>query len=781
MKTSRKDDILYLIHSHTKDYVEQGAPLETDALLLSLELKVDRANISRNLNELWRKNELIKMDGRPTNYLHRKYLESIYVGSYFPSVLKKDENFRDYISQNTVSLKVDGVIGIDMNESLYHLFSELKLSLSSSGYKYILVAGERHTGKKYLIDRSIAHLNAIESTKISRIDCNYYYLRGLSRDIFLDSFEQTAGKSTQPKIILIEHCETLEKMYGEQFFAAFVSFYHDRVENIHIVCIYNGYLTNIDIQHIAIEKIIEIPALNNRSVLERYKHVISCFQQEANLRRKTVCISKAILSCFVSANYSDNLRTLRKEINAAIDSSILGNSHKNQRIVKIDFDELSDSLLNSISGVDLIHDQIQSISSTINSDTILFIPNADSQELAGLNSCSINERGFVIGNTKHLSSILNLAKNDLRNSQEVNSWHVRFLDLDTKYRQIISAIHQVFKDEKHSILAYRIYEGISNSDSVFHSFEINESSIALEVTEREQAIELIDFLENIIDNILPKLLKVYIEDYIALYFGRKDKQEVSVLIACHGDKIAEKFAMHINTLSYTQDCYYLNYSEKLQREDFTVFYNILMEKINEIDNGAGIVLLTDLPPLSNIDFSNSSIITTKIVNISPITLQTLQRVMNYAYVDKKSIYDIEKLIENEDRYEVYQSLDDSILNNLDDISGRILSASLTFLDPVKATRILWSVASKINDEMNFDHNERIIIRFIVHSAFMIERVIRMETFSYKKTKQVINDNSELYHCISRNFKLVNETFSIMIPNQEIARLSEIYIELISAE
>lgn len=782
MKYSRKDDILNLIYNHTKDYVEQGTLLETDALLLSLELKVDRANISRMLNELWRKNELIKIEGRPTNYLHRKYLESIYVGSYFPSVLKKDESYRDYINQETISTKSEGVIGVEKNESLERVFSELKLSLSStSSYKYILVAGERHSGKKFLIDRAIAHLNALDFTKITRIDCNYYYLRGLSRDVFLDSFEQIARKNNQQKIIIIEHCETLEKMYGEQFFAAFVSFYHDRIENVHIVCIYNGYLTNIDIQHIAIEKVIEVPTFESRSVLEKYKHVISCFQNEANTRRKTVSISMAILSCFVSSHYSDNLRTLRKEINASIDASILGSIHKNQRIVKIDFDELTDSLLNNISGVDIIHDQMQSVASVINSDSILFIPNTENQELVSLNACSINEDGFVIGNTKHLSSILNLVKSDLRNSQEVNTWHVRFLDLDSKYRHIVSLIHSVFNDDKHSILAYRIYEGISNTDSIFYKNELSESAIDVNQTSLVHANELFDLLSGYVEGTIPALLEVYIRDYIGLYFERKVNREISVLIACHGDKIAEKFAMHINTLSYTQECYYLNYSEALQKAEFSTFFNMVIDKVNEIDTGSGVVLLTDLPPLSNIDFSNSSRVDTKVVNISPVTLHTLQRVMNYAYMDKMSIYEIEKAIRNDvNGYDLMQNFDAIIEHNLDDISGRILNASLTFLDPTKVTRILWTVASQINEEMGFEHDERVVLRFIVHSAFMIERVIRGETYSYKKTKQVITDNATLYHCISKHFVLVNESFAITVPNQEIARLSEIFIELISA-
>lgn len=62
---------------------------------------------------------------------------------------------------------------------------------------------------------------------------------------------------------------------------------------------------------------------------------------------------------------------------------------------------------------------------------------------------------------------------------------------------------------------------------------------------------------------------------------------------------------------------------------------------------------------------------------------------------------------------------------------------------------------------------------------MIERVIRREPLIYKNTNSIISTNREVYTSIDRNMELVNDVFGISIPSSEIARLSEIFVDLIN--
>ena len=63
---------------------------------------------------------------------------------------------------------------------------------------------------------------------------------------------------------------------------------------------------------------------------------------------------------------------------------------------------------------------------------------------------------------------------------------------------------------------------------------------------------------------------------------------------------------------------------------------------------------------------------------------------------------------------------------------------------------------KIYEDLGLNYTDEISIRFIFHSAFMIERVIRREPLIYKNTNSIISTNREVYTSIDRNMELVNE-------------------------
>ena len=89
---SRKDKIYDYVKLHTKEMIDTHS-LEnsgSDALSIALDLKLDRTNVSRELNTLWKEGRLIKLQGpvprrvcwtRPTRAL---FTLMVYI-SYHPS------------------------------------------------------------------------------------------------------------------------------------------------------------------------------------------------------------------------------------------------------------------------------------------------------------------------------------------------------------------------------------------------------------------------------------------------------------------------------------------------------------------------------------------------------------------------------------------------------------------------------------------------------------------------------------------------------------------------
>ena len=64
-------------------------------------LRMDRANVARELNNLYRSGQLIKIQGKPTLYICRSILSKEYPKVFFPSTLPKGGQLLDYVSAST--------------------------------------------------------------------------------------------------------------------------------------------------------------------------------------------------------------------------------------------------------------------------------------------------------------------------------------------------------------------------------------------------------------------------------------------------------------------------------------------------------------------------------------------------------------------------------------------------------------------------------------------------------------------------------------------------------
>ena len=79
MKNSRRNQLLQHIAEITSIAIanKEYTGINTDAFTISLDLKLDRANVSRMLNDLWRENILIKIQENHSQALS----EFLYTGT----------------------------------------------------------------------------------------------------------------------------------------------------------------------------------------------------------------------------------------------------------------------------------------------------------------------------------------------------------------------------------------------------------------------------------------------------------------------------------------------------------------------------------------------------------------------------------------------------------------------------------------------------------------------------------------------------------------------------
>ena len=71
-----------------------------DAINIALDLNIDRANVSRELNDLWKEMVLIKIAGRPVFYLDYNVLHNNYPDCDIPSFIPKENKLSDLSDDN---------------------------------------------------------------------------------------------------------------------------------------------------------------------------------------------------------------------------------------------------------------------------------------------------------------------------------------------------------------------------------------------------------------------------------------------------------------------------------------------------------------------------------------------------------------------------------------------------------------------------------------------------------------------------------------------------------
>lgn len=112
---------------------------------------------------------------------------------------------------------------------------------------------------------------------------------------------------------------------------------------------------------------------------------------------------------------------------------------------------------------------------------------------------------------------------------------------------------------------------------------------------------------------------------------------------------------------------------------------------------------------------------------------------------------------------------------LKDIQEKLLAESLVFLNPDKACQSLYNVLLNILADLGLPYSDDLLIKFLFHTTFTIERCIRKEPYNYPKSRTLIKKHEKLFNILEKNFKVINEIFSIQIPLNEMSYIIEIFL------
>ena len=97
MAKTRRDLIMNLVREYTSESLaDKSFSFERcNAFDIALDLKLDRSNVSRILNQLFNDLQLIKVEGRPTLYLSKDVIVGEYHFNNIPQIIPGKENLKN--------------------------------------------------------------------------------------------------------------------------------------------------------------------------------------------------------------------------------------------------------------------------------------------------------------------------------------------------------------------------------------------------------------------------------------------------------------------------------------------------------------------------------------------------------------------------------------------------------------------------------------------------------------------------------------------------------------
>ena len=785
---SRKLEIYQAVKKRTDHTLHQGnfQQLGVDALTLSEALHMDRANVSRILNQLFTDGILIKIQGRPTMYITKDSLERFATNiEHIPSVISKGQNIRQLLFQHSTRSDqtrmniLSNYIGSQPGESLHDAMKSIESAIYyPGGGLNLLIEGKKYIEKGHLaslISQQYQVSYAIKPGKCITINCYNYDVESFS------SYISSSDEVRTARILILKNIDSLvaENLERFQFSLTYLlNVVTRKTPTPFLVATSNTFFSADTIPQLRtiFPVIVKLPDFNHRTAKEKLQYTLSIFQQEADFVQMPVSVPKDVVNCFAAAYYSADIQNLKSEIRLAVSAAYSRVFSSTVKLLYIQFEDMAPELLANEDAKDTTFAQLNYLSTCLDLSDFLFIPHSPCQELSVLRDLHMDEK-----KEQTSSSLFHFC----------DSMICKKANITTSHNQIASEVYDcmfpILSNTSlivNSNLLYGLSEYFARliSDIRMHNYHCQFYYMEKEAIEE-------DFLklgQNLYQAVSQQFLIPVLKEEEMLtaaylqqchYFLSSSK--VALLMICNGEHIAESYADYISKQRPELDYYYLNYDMHFKEEGFEKFQQTVTDKLTEIYRTPGVIVLTDTALLAGVctQFENSN--NSSVLTLSPLSLPLLNHVVyllcdsHYTTNQIEALYRHSAVLTEENATpEDWSKSDESLLKKL---QNDILPDNITFLDYMKASQLLLSVYQKIVAHQELPHTQIQLTRFILDGCYAIERTIRQEITPFPHLKAFIERNRSLYQSIEQEMSPVNNSFRIHLPAGEIANLIKVFL------
>lgn len=651
---------------------------------LGFYIGIDRTNISRYLNQLYKEKRINKKEGRPVIY---SSIES------YKNEMNSIKNKSDIIVKNRDSLEM--LIG--SNQSLKLPVQQAKAAiLYPPRGLHTLILGETGVGKSLFAE---AMYNFAKDSKIIaaeapfiRFNCADYsdnpqlvvaQIFGVRRGAFTGADTDREGllKKADGGIFFLDEVHRLSPQGQEMLFTFIDKGYFRQLgdtekkvkSEVQIIAATTenpqSYLLKTFTRRIPM--VIVLPTLRERKLEERYLLLNEFITEESIRIGKSIYISKNAIISFLLYDCPNNIGQLKSDIQLACAKAFLNYKIKKNNYILVDKSDLQPRIQKGIMRIRECRKEIENLSQDM-ADILRF-----SSEDSILKNIEFHENQIEGSENKSFYSIIENKMENLKargiNETEIND--ILNIDLEKYFRRYISNITtNVKKDEIAKIVNIKVatvaekmlsiaseklnrdfdqkvyfglalhlqgsIERINSGKKIYHP-KLN----IIRVENREEfavAMDIIKIAEKEFHIDIPLDEIGYITMFLAACNDENSEQlekKVRVLVMMHGTSTASSMAEVANSLIGEEYVQALDMPLTMKAEDML---EKAKKKVKEIYNEKGMLLLVDMGSLVNFGDIISNELEIKIKTIDMVTTLTVIEAGSKAFNGRSldSIYNL---------------------------------------------------------------------------------------------------------------------------------------------
>lgn len=708
--TTRMEQIKNIIDQYTKEELDKGDfNFENcNAYNLSLDLSLDRSNVSRILNQLFSNHQLIKIEGRPTLYISKTMILNYYPTIELPSIIKKDDSLQNYIHASSQVTQEDllNMIGLNDNESLYLVLQKLApYFLNPPIYTHILIQmiGEQGTGKKYIIEElfrySIKRRVFPKESKIFYINCGSLVT---SQQEIMNKINPT----TNP-VIIIENLQSIQIETLKSVLIDFAFLYKNKGINPPIFFLLSQANESLNLNDLFIPTKLNIPSLENRTRQEVLGLILYSLLKLSTHYSTEIRVPKNIVEAFLVHKYSYNCKELFQEIYKLI-SKALYESDSSPEILLIKESNVSHH-------IKLVHSNEESVIALLSTlpNTIRILPTMNIEDIRAMYKKE-REEIFLKTTIKANPVIENLIQKipcnlddplifEPRNDFE-EKLKTTILIKDPNILHFVGDILNEFSQNRISILKYQVDNNIvisSLTTSIYTSLKyLIQAKCNFKLMKSETFL-----IEHIIEQSIRSITQ----------------SQTPTLIVCHETGISENYSRKFNELTNSRRFYSINYSKEWQEKGINPFVQKLVKIIKTINRRNGITLFVDHYPLTTIDSQLVLNLKMSLLSFSPVSASGLYTMMNSS---TKNVFSTKNYLHKQNKIKVFLEKDTLIQKKERDTNLEYMKELFPSLDIIKVTEAFYRSLNILSNALNMKLNNKIIVDFIFHGNCILENIAK---------------------------------------------------------